>query len=100
MTILHGLKEIVEFEILDLPVYKSPSYDLDRVKSVAIKILQASKCHKGCVCNYSCGCAKTSECSRCNPPKRFLRVKTCPGGLPWELEVVEVSSRGPIHEIT
>ena len=56
------------------------SYNIDKVKPLAIKILQESQCHKNCVCEYACRCTETGECRKCNPPGRFLRIKTCPTG--------------------
>jgi hypothetical protein len=82
MADLRGLKELIELEILVSPARKYPQpYNLDPIKPLAIKILQASECHKDCVCKYECGCAETSECGKCNPPKRCLRIKTCPASF-------------------
>jgi len=81
MEYLRGLREITELEILISRERKAlQPYDLDLIKSLGIQILQASECHKDCGCNYECGCAETNDCRKCNPPKRFLRVKTCPTG--------------------
>jgi len=82
MRELRDLKEIIELEILlrgETLRWLRP-YDLDPIKALAIQILQASECHKDCVCKHECGCRETNECFnlKCNPPKRFLRVKTCP----------------------
>lgn len=79
MEHLRGLKEITEIEFL---IYDHrgdiwPSW-LDLAKPLAINILQESECHKDCICEYECGCAETNECGRCNPPRRFLRVKSYP----------------------
>lgn len=105
------LKEITELEILltHKPDLNAP-YDVDSIKSTAIRILQASECHKTCVCNHECGCAETNVCSKCDPPKRFFRIKTCPGAsycLPGRVEMggayeescveeVQVSSKGVV----
>jgi len=78
MAALSELKEIVELEILVTPSLWDAPCDIEQVKPLAIDLLQASECHKDCTCDYGCGCAETSECSTCNPPKRFLRLKTCP----------------------
>ena len=74
---LRGLKELTDFEII--LIRKPGTYDLDSIKATAIQILQASECHKICACDRKCGCAKTNECYKCKPPKRFLRIKKCPG---------------------
>ena len=78
MEELRGFKEIIEFEIL-VSSAKDPgtTQNLDLVRSKAIEILQASECHKGCVCEFQCGCTKTNDCFKCKPPKRFFRIKTC-----------------------
>jgi len=104
MEILRGLKEIVELEIFVTPEREAHEpYDISRVGLSAIEILQASECHKNCPCNHECGCAEKNECSSCNPPKRFLRIKTCPRGYKEHdslfiiagtcLEEIEVSPR-------
>ena len=78
MEALHGFKEITEFEIL-LPSKTDPdaTQNLDLIKSKAIEILQASECHKDCVCEFKCECTETNDCFKCKPPKRFFRIKTC-----------------------
>ena len=81
MEALRDLKQLVELEILVTPDPWRAPYDVDQIKPLAIELLQASGCHKDCVCNYGCGCAETNECSRCNPPKRLLRLKTCPQSI-------------------
>jgi len=43
-----------------------------------MEVLQASKSHENCACDYACGCAQTGKCGTCKPPIKFLRFKTCP----------------------
>jgi hypothetical protein len=103
MTRLRGLKELIELEIiLSHSVSARGNYNLDTIKNTGIQILQASECHKGCVCGYRCECSRTNECYKCKPPKRFFRVKRCPGdsyeageGVQEEqcLEEIQVSPR-------
>ena len=87
MQNLRGLKEIVELEIFvrrQNEHHKSrPYYNVEPIKLSAIRILQASECHKDCRCEQTCGCAVTNDCQECNPPKRSLRIKniTCSRGL-------------------
>ena len=82
MVHFRELKQIVEFEIIVIEnrefAYGVP-YPIDLIKDLALQILQASECHKDCLCNYKCECSKTNECSKCHPPKRFLRIKTSHG---------------------
>lgn len=110
---IKALKEITELEILLVhdPFTKIPVYKLDPIESMAIEILQASECHKDCVCNRKCGCSKRNECYECKPPKRVLRIKRCPGakygnpgpnnGIDGDscVKVIQVSARGVIPEI-
>ena len=79
METFTGLKGIVEFEILIHTRRMVYSDYLESIKSRAIKILQASECHKDCRCKYKCGCAETNNCRECSPPKRFLRIKESSG---------------------
>ncbi|KAF9789809.1 hypothetical protein BJ322DRAFT_1044315 [Thelephora terrestris] len=75
-----GLKEITELEILVNPKSVSDKrYDLEPIKAMAIQILQGSECHKDCACDHRCECTRTGDCYKCKPPKRFLRIKACPG---------------------
>lgn len=83
MQHLRGLKELIEFEIFYNPAPMSGrvSYDLESAKAKAIEILRESECHKNCDCDHECECTRTGECYRCKPPKRFLRIKMCPGTI-------------------
>ena len=76
METFRGLKEIVEFEIIVRADQIQRQHNLQRIKSMAIEILQASECHKDCRCKYECGCAETNDCQDCSPPQRFLRIKS------------------------
>lgn len=108
MTYLRGLTQLIELEILTHETPLRENYDLEQIKSTAVEILQASKCHQGCVCNHKCGCAKTNKCYRCKPPKRILRIGKYPGagyGVPGFIEgstctateeSIQVSSNGII----
>jgi hypothetical protein len=77
MKALRGLERVVEIELL---LYEDPElvmhFCVDKIRRMAIKTLQASKCHKDCQCEYECGCAETGDCSHCDPPKRVLRIIT------------------------
>lgn len=79
MAKLRGLKEIVELEIFIQEDIRYAPYNVEMIKPLAIGILQASECHKDCKCDRKCGCAMTSDCKECNPPKRFLRIKASIG---------------------
>jgi hypothetical protein len=76
MVRVGDLKEIVELEILLRRNHLGHlTGDLEQIKSLAIRALQTSECHKNCRCKHKCGCAVTGECQSCNPPKRILRIK-------------------------
>ena len=97
MANLHGLTELVELEIFILRI--SPPSDDPDMADLRIEILQASKCHKDCKCKYECGCTETGDCQKCNPPKRFLRVKWLHSSTRYGLHEVIINEGSLLREV-